>query len=74
MKILGDFLSNVAKMYADLLGYFERLHLLSETTVHTFWATFVKIGLLLIPTSGHTGQVGKESSVTHCLSGTDIYF
>ena len=55
LKILGDFLSNAAKMYADLLGYFERLHLLSETTVHTFWATFVKIGLLLIPTSGHTG-------------------
>ena len=35
-----NFLSKVAKMFGDLLGYFERHHFLGKTAVDTFWATF----------------------------------
>ena len=37
-----NFLSKVAKMFGDLLGYFERHHFLGKTAVDTFWATFGK--------------------------------
>ena len=37
---MTNFLSEVVKMFDDLLGYFERHHFLSKTAVDTFWATF----------------------------------
>ena len=39
---LGDFLTRVAKIVGNLLGYFERHQFLSKTAVDTFWASFSK--------------------------------
>ena len=41
-------------MHGDYLGYFEKHHISSKNYFGSFLATFGKIGLLLIPTSGHT--------------------
>ena len=39
-------------MFGDFLGSCENHHFLSQTGEATFWATFGKLGLLFISTSG----------------------
>ena len=50
--LVTNFLTKVAQMYVDFLGYFENFQFHFLTTVVTFWAT---LGLLNISASGHTG-------------------
>ena len=48
------FLTIVAKIFIDLLGYFESYHFLTKITLDIFWVTLGKIWLLFILASGHT--------------------
>ena len=45
-----------------ILGFFQKRQFLCKTAVATFYTTFLKFGLLLFPTSGHTG-CGWHSTV-----------
>ena len=55
LKFLATkFLAKEAQMIGNFLGYFEKPHSYVKTALATFWATFGKNYLLLIPTSGHT--------------------
>ena len=40
---------------------------LPENDVATFWATFIKFGLLYIPSSGHTGCWSSGAKMMHCF-------
>ena len=59
-------LAKEAQTLANFLSNFEKVTIQVKTTVAYFWATVVKIGLLLIPSSGHTdwlvGEVGHKDS------------
>ena len=43
-------------MIGNFLGYFEKPHSYAKTALGTFGQLLEKIGLLLIPTSGHTAS------------------
>ena len=53
-------------MFGNFLGKFENLNFLSQTVVATFWATLVKLGLLFIPTSGHTVATADNKKLPLC--------
>ena len=53
-------------MFGNFLGNFENLTFLSQTVVATFWATLVKLGLLFIPTSGHTAATADNKKLPLC--------
>ena len=54
MKV--NFLTKVVKISSDYWGCFVNISLKEKTTVASFGNFFLKkIGLLFIPTSGHTG-------------------
>ena len=43
-------------MFGKFWGYFDKWNFSYTTSVDSFWATVGKIGLILIPTSGHTAS------------------
>ena len=47
-------------MYKDFMGQSEKRYSLVKAFAVTFWATFGKLGLLFISTSGHTGREQKK--------------
>ena len=66
---LGDFwkflitncLTKVTQIFCDFLGYFETHLFEPKTAVVTYLATFEKIRLLFILTSGHTALTSDQS-------------
>ena len=56
-KVLGNKIaSKRGQMIGNFLGYFEKPHSYAKTALGTFGQLLEKIGLLLIPTSGHTAS------------------
>ena len=47
-------ITKVAQMFGDFWGSCENHRFLSPIGESTFWATFKKLVLLFIPTSGHS--------------------
>ena len=56
-KVLGEnFLTKVAQIISNFLGYLEQPHSYVKTDVATSWVPFVTFGLLFTSTSGHTAK------------------
>ena len=56
-NLLGtNFITNIVQMFGYFLGSCENHHFLCQTCEAIFGATFVKLRLLFISTSGHNGQ------------------
>ena len=53
---MTNFLAKVAKIFNNFTGTFVIWYFLRKILCRYFWATFGKIGLLFISTSGHTDQ------------------
>ena len=49
-----NFIIKVAQKLATFWAIAEKIAFVAKTAVGPFWPTFGKIGLLFIPTSGHT--------------------
>ena len=59
----------MGKIFDKICGLFKTSFLKVKTAVSTFWATFEKIGPLLIKTSGHNGGDQDLNLLLHDQSG-----
>ena len=73
--LVTKLLTKVFQLFCDVFGYFELCHFLSKNCCDYFWASFIKIGLLFIPTSGHpapTYLIKKPRSTQKTLNGAKV--
>ena len=54
--MVTNFLTKIAQIYGNVLGFFQNITFLVKTTLTTITVTLENLGLLYFLTSGHTGS------------------